>query len=114
MGRIATITSGPPTGTGGTDRHLAALKRCFEEDGHTVECYHFEQLNPPRPWTFVDRLGYRIPGHGRILAERIRFLRDNPEVGARQAAWGREMVVERFSLQRYRAEWRRRLEKLRC
>ena len=58
----------------------------------------------------LDRLVVDDPDDADAFAERIRFLRGHPEIGARQAIWGREMVVERFSLQRYRAEWRRRLE----
>ncbi|MFO0886577.1 MAG: TylF/MycF/NovP-related O-methyltransferase [Pirellulales bacterium] len=74
--RIATITSGPPDGKGGTDRHLSLLKDLLERDGNTVDCYHFEQLNPPRPWTFWDKVGFRVAGHGKVLAERV--LRKSP------------------------------------
>ena len=70
MARIATFTSGPPDGSGGTDRHLGLMTQVLQEDGHQLDHYHFAQLNPPRPWTLLDRLGFRHPGHGYHLYQR--------------------------------------------
>ncbi|NLB95838.1 MAG: glycosyltransferase family 4 protein [Armatimonadetes bacterium] len=68
--RIATVTTGPSTGLQGTERFLALLVDVLKEIGAEVHQFHFEQLNPPRPWSIWDRLGWRVPANAGILAQR--------------------------------------------
>lgn len=44
------------------------------------------------------------------FADRIRLLRENPEIGRRQVEWGRQLAVDRFSLTRYRHDYQALLE----
>ena len=39
------------------------------------------------------------------LAARIQRLDEDPDLGRRQAEWGRSLVVERFSYQRMKADY---------
>lgn len=71
MARIATITSGPASGQGGTNRHLKYLKQALEKCGHYIECYDSTHADLRRPWSLADKLGFRPIANGRILAGKV-------------------------------------------
>jgi len=58
----------------------------------------------------LDALVVDDPDDARGFADRVRLLRENPEIGRRQVEWGRQVVAERFSLFAYRAAWRQLLD----
>lgn len=54
----------------------------------------------------LDALVVHDPDDAEGFAARVRLLRDNPDLGHRQVAWGKQMVAERFAVPAYRTAWR--------
>ncbi len=60
----------------------------------------------------LDRLIIEQPGDVDALLERIELLRSTPELGARQAAWGQQIVHDRFTPERFNKAYRALLQEL--
>lgn len=59
----------------------------------------------------LDALVVDDPDDASGFADRVRLLRENPELGRRQVEWGRQVVAERFSLSAYRTAWQQLLQR---
>jgi glycosyltransferase involved in cell wall biosynthesis len=60
----------------------------------------------------LDALVVDDPDDADAFAERVRLLRENPELGRRQVEWGRQLIAERFALTAYRRAWRELLSEI--
>lgn len=71
MARIATITTEPSSASGGTSRHLGYLEEALRLEGHEVEGYTMAMARLDRPWSLLDRLGFRLIANSAILAAQV-------------------------------------------